>query len=166
MMTMNNNNKNKYNPNYTQTFKDSLVKRMLPPESISPKELSKETGVSQTSLKKWLDNASPQISTKAKTKFQIVIETYTMNEAELSAYARANGLYVQDIKQWRRSCETATDAEYVSVPELKQEISSDKKQIKKLEKELRYKEKALAETAALLVLSKKLEAMWTEKEED
>lgn len=43
-MTMGN-NKNKYNPNYTQEFKDSLVKRMLPPESISLKELSKETGV-------------------------------------------------------------------------------------------------------------------------
>lgn len=161
-----NNNKNKYNPNYTQEFKDSLVKRMLPPESISPKELSKETGVSQTSLKKWLNNVSPTISTKAKTKFQIVIETYAMNEAELSAYARANGLYVQDIKQWQKTCESATDTEYVSVPELKQEIATEKKINKKLEKELRYKEKALEETAALLVLSKKLEAMWTEKEED
>ena len=48
-MTMNN-NKSKYNPNYTQEFKDNLVKRMIPPESISPKELSKETGVTQTSL--------------------------------------------------------------------------------------------------------------------
>lgn len=165
MMTMNN-NKSKYNPNYTQEFKDSLVKRMLPPESISPKELSKETGVSQTALSTWLKNASPKISSKSKTKFQIVIETYAMNEAELSAYARANGLYVQDIKQWQNACENANDTEYVSVPELKQEIINEKKLNKKLEKELRYKEKALAETAALLVLSKKLEAMWLEKEED
>ena len=40
----------------------------------------------------------------------------------------------------------------------------DEKQILKLEKELRHKEKALAETAALLVLSKKLEAIWGDEE--
>lgn len=164
-MTMNN-NKSKYNPNYAQEFKYNLVKRMLPPESISPRELSKETGVSQTSLNSWLKNASPSISSKSKSKFQIVIETYAMNEAELSAYARANGLFVKDIKQWQKACESANDNEYVSVPELKDEIANEKKLNKKLEKELRYKEKALAETAALLVLSKKLEAIWMGKEED
>lgn len=165
MMTMNN-KKNKYNPNYTQEFKDSLVKRMLPPESISIKELSKETGVSKTSLTAWFKNASPTISSKSKTKFQIVLETYSLNEAELSAYARENGLYVKEIKQWQKACENANDTEYISVPELKQEMFCDKKHIKNLEKELKYKEKALAEAAALLVLSKKLEAMWREKEED
>jgi len=165
MMTMNN-NKSKYNPNYTQEFKDNLVKRMLPPENISSKELSKETGVSQTSLTSWLKNASPSISSKSKSKFQIVIETYPMNEAELSAYARANGLFVKHIKQWQKACESANDNEYVSVPELKEEIANEKKLNKKLEKELRYKEKALAETAALLVLSKKLEAICMVKEED
>ena len=163
---MNNNNKSKYNPNYAQEFKDSLVKRMLPPESISIKALAKETGVSRTSLKAWINKASPNISSKSKTKFQIAIETYALNEAELSAYARENGLYVNDIKQWQKVCENANDNEYISVPELKQEIASDKKQIKQLEKELRYKEKALAETAALLVLSKKLGAIWIEKEAD
>lgn len=165
MITMSN-SKNKYNPNYSQELKDSLVKRMLPPEGISPKELSKETGVSPTSLRTWLNNASPAISNKSKTKFQIVLETYSLNEAELAAYARANGLYIKDIKQWQKACESANDTEYVSIPELKQEIADEKKLNKKLEKELRRKEKALAESAALLVLSKKLEAMWREEEED
>ena len=36
---------------------------------------------------------------------------------------------------------------------------------KRLEKELQRKEKALAEAAALLVLRKKLEAIWGESEE-
>jgi len=42
----------------------------------------------------------------------------------------------------------------------------DKQKIKKLERELNRKEKALAETATLLVLSKKWEAIWGETEED
>jgi hypothetical protein len=42
----------------------------------------------------------------------------------------------------------------------------DKKRIRQLEKELQRKEKALAETAALLVLRKKVQAIWGDKEED
>ena len=43
-------------------------------------------------------------------------------------------------------------------------IVYDKKRIKALERELRRKEKALAEAAALLVLRKKLNALWAENE--
>ena len=49
----------------------------------------------------------------------------------------------------------------------KQQRQSDQKEIKQLKHELREKEKALAETAALLVLRKKLHAFWeTENEDD
>ena len=41
-----------------------------------------------------------------------------------------------------------------------QETRDDRRRIKELERDLRRKEKALAETAALLVLSKKLEALF------
>ena len=53
----------------------------------------------------------------------------------------------------------------VSKPERTQS-KQDKKQIKDLERELVRKEKALAETAALLVLRKKFNALWEEKEDD
>lgn len=43
---------------------------------------------------------------------------------------------------------------------------ADRKKIKKLERELNRKEKALAETAALLVLRKKLDALWETQSED
>jgi hypothetical protein len=43
---------------------------------------------------------------------------------------------------------------------------ADKKQIRQLEKELRRKERALAEAAALLVLRKKLKAFYGEDPED
>ncbi len=41
----------------------------------------------------------------------------------------------------------------------------DEKRIKALERELRQKEKALAETAALLVLRKKAQAIWGDEDE-
>lgn len=42
----------------------------------------------------------------------------------------------------------------------------DKKRIRQLEKDLQRKEKALAEAAALLILRKKAQAIWGDKEED
>ncbi|WP_419653125.1 hypothetical protein, partial [Thiolapillus sp.] len=45
-----------------------------------------------------------------------------------------------------------------------QELAQDEKRIKELERELKRKEKALAETAALLVLRKKAQAIWGDGE--
>jgi len=46
------------------------------------------------------------------------------------------------------------------------ETAADRKRIKELERKLRRKEEALAETAALLVLSKKLEAIFHKGEDE
>jgi hypothetical protein len=50
--------------------------------------------------------------------------------------------------------------------ELKESLKGEKNKVKKLEKELRIKEKALAETAALLVLRKKANAIWGDQKEE
>ena len=44
--------------------------------------------------------------------------------------------------------------------------AQDQREIKRLQKELRKKEKALAEAAALLLVTKKMQALWGEAEED
>lgn len=49
---------------------------------------------------------------------------------------------------------------------VKRQRKADQKEIKQLRRELREKEKALAETAALLVLRKKLDALWENDNED
>ncbi|MBA0169572.1 IS3 family transposase, partial [Pectobacterium sp. CFBP8739] len=50
--------------------------------------------------------------------------------------------------------------------EAKRQRQADQKAIKQLTRELRQKEKALAETAAILVLRKKLNALWENDQED
>lgn len=146
---------------YPDEFKESLVKRMLPPESISPTRLARECGVSKTSLRKWLNHAKGGNATKSK--FKIVVETYSMNEVELSSYCRKNGCYVEEVKEWTRQFEQSESIR--QIPDLRKEQAQSKEKIKKLERDLRRKEKALAETAALLVLSKKVEAIWGNSEE-
>ncbi len=45
----------------------------------------------------------------AADKFAAVVETASMNEAELSAYCRERGLYSEQIGEWRKACEQAND---------------------------------------------------------
>ena len=88
-------------------------------------------------------------------KFAAVLESAALNEAELSAYCRERGLYPEQIRQWREACEQANDWDKSQNQRLKEARKSDQQRLKELERELRKKDKALAETAALLVLSKK-----------
>ena len=88
-------------------------------------------------------------------KFATVLETASLNEAELGDYCRRQGLYAEQIQEWKQTCMNA-NASQIESDKLERERSKlDKKKIKKLERELHRKEKALAETAALLVLQKK-----------
>lgn len=168
---------NSKNRRYTKEQKEKLIARMLPPESISPSKLSVETGISKSTLATWKTKATvSQIkgtNTSNKTissreKFLIVMETYTMSENDLGKYCRENGLYVEEVKQWRSSCIAANDVtkNINKSSALEEQLKEEKKKSKELEKDLRRKEKALAETAALLVLRKKLDAIFEEKEED
>jgi predicted RNA-binding Zn ribbon-like protein len=83
-------------------------------------------------------------------------------EAELAEYGRRKGLFVEQIARWREVCMSAnaSSADRINPGAL----AAEKKRVRELEKELRRKEKALAETAALLVLSRKLEALQTRDE--
>jgi DNA-binding transcriptional MerR regulator len=99
-------------------------------------------------------------------KFSIVLETASLSEIELSEYCREKGLYPEQIKEWKQSCISGNQTQAQQRKQLAQERKADRKRIKELEKELKRKDAALAETAALLVLRKKLNAYWGEDEDN
>ena len=162
---------------YSEEFKEAQVKKMMQPNAVSIPELAKELGISSTSLYNWRKAyqnkgiavpAQTKQGTKwsAEDKFAVVVETISLNEADLGEYCRSKGLYAVEIKQWKQDALSG----YEKQGQQKQKISTVEKKneqkIKRLEAELRRKDKALAETATLLVLSKKCQAIWGENEED
>ena len=84
-----------------------------------------------------------------------------MNETELAEYARKKGLYVEQIKAWKDACMNANGGVAKEASRLNRELNDSEKERRKLEKE-----KALAEAAALIVLSKKANAIWGESEDE
>ena len=101
-----------------------------------------------------------------EAKFAVVVETATLSEAELSLYCREKGLYPEQVKSWKQDCLDGFSASPERKREELKQAKADRKQVRKLKKELRRKEKALAEAAALLVLRKKLNAFYEEDQED
>lgn len=160
---------------YTLEERKNIVNRLLAPESISVKSLADETGISRATLYRWRSQLNNNKSTTSKKmqnwssedKFHIVIETYALNEADLSAYCRQKGLYVEQIHNWREQCLHANKAsDPKDISKIQGELIQERNRSKQLAKELARKEKALAEAAALLVLEKKAQAIWGGDAED
>ncbi len=102
----------------------------------------------------------------SKAKFAVVLETAPLAEAELGEYCRAKGLYPEQVRAWRSTCESAMDPAAAVAGSMATARKGDQKRIRELEKDLRRKDRALAETAALLVLRKKAAAIWGEQEDE
>ena len=158
---------------YSKEFKEKVIARMFPPHNAGIPELSYETGIPKKTLYRWRNKYlkkqpmngedTPSASLSSNEKFHIVIETASLNEAELSEYCRKNGLYREQIEAWKTVCIEANEFRSGKVEREKSRMQARK--IKELESELRRKEKALAEAAALLVLKKKLQTLWEEGED-
>jgi len=95
-------------------------------------------------------------------KLAAVIETSALSEIELSQYCREKGLYPEQVKAWRQACLDGQASAMQQSQHERAQSKADKQRIRELERELNRKEKALAEAAALLVLRKKLHALWGE----
>ena len=154
---------------YSKGFKQRAVARLLPPESSPVEVVSREIGISTETLERWRSEAlaapSSDKTWTAAARFEAVIATAAMDEAAKNAWCRQQGVYPSELEKWRGSAvqALATPEETRATP---QQTRHDHHRIKELERELRRKDRALAETAALLVLSKKLSAIYGDNADD
>ncbi len=162
---------------YSKERKQAIIEKMMPPQNCSISKLKTETGISDATLYNWRkqakakglvvpgDGKNPE-DWSSEDKFTVVLETATLNEAELAKYCREKGLYADQIARWKGSCVQANATTEVQEKVSREHRRQDKAYIKELKRDLRRKEKALAEAAALLVLRKKANAIWGESEDD
>lgn len=160
---------------YAQEFKASVIAKMLPPNNGSVPEISRDTGIPKDTLYTWRrknrhfnatdrpDQGNPVNGYTSEDKYTMVVETAGLNEAELSTYCRRNGVYPEQITAWKNTCQQANRK--MPRSDNDQRLKAQARRIKELEADLRHKEKALAETAALLVLQKRVRALWGASED-
>jgi transposase-like protein len=101
-------------------------------------------------------------SWSAEEKLTALLEYEPLGEEERGKFLRAKGLHEAHLARWKK--------EFIEGLKLKPfaggKNDPQRKRIAALEKELRRKEAALAEAAALLVLKKKADAIWGERGEE
>ena len=165
---------------YSEAVKADVRRRMSPPHRQSVAQISAELGIHVVTLYNWrkawrLQGEVVPASEKdpegwgATDKFTVVLETSGLNATELSAYCRERGLYPEQVERWRQASQDANEKPVLTLKEqkeLERLRAQDQKEIKRLKQELRRKEKALAEAAALLIASKKIQAFWGEDGDD
>lgn len=173
---------------YTEGFRARMVERMTGPRAISANALSREVGIQQPTLSRWLREAGtvagvskkkskqkpgPEAASSAalartqwsaEEKVRVVLATSGMSDRDLGEFLRREGLHEEDLLRFREEVRNAAIAGLT--PTKKAARGDDQKRIKELERELKRKEAALAEAAAILVLRKKAAALWGGEGED
>jgi transposase len=154
---------------YSREFKDAVVKKILNRGDRTVLSVCEEAGVSKASTARWIEdcgnlgaNPSPRGRMKrtAEAKLKAVVDISNLAESEVGAYLRREGLYSNQVAEWR--------AEIVEYFETKPKFAKDERdeKIKNLEHEVLRKDKALAEASALLILQKKVDLIWGNRSGD
>jgi len=168
---------------FTQSFKIQAVEKALSRSGVTTlNDIARSLGIGCSTLNKWIVKARNQefdvVSTDEinrmtqdkrpqdwtlEERLNMVVACGPLNDEELSEYCREQGIYPHQVNQWKLDFVRGnTQKEKIVSPS---EIKLLKHENKALKKELNRKDKALAETAALLVLQKKVNAIWGNDED-
>lgn len=162
---------------FSEAFKSKMVQQMMGPNGISANALSAKCNVGQPTLSRWKREAQgtmgampKKVATPKPTaarriedwsseeRLRVVAESFRLSDGELGGFLRHEGLHEETLKQWRAAALEGL------VPH--RAARSDQKRVRELEKELKRKDRALAEAAAMLLLEKKLQGMWGAGDDD
>jgi len=157
---------------YSEVVKADVRRRMSPPHRQSVAKISSELGIHVITLYKWrkawrLQGEVVPASQKdpdglsATDKFTVMLETAGLNATELSVNCRERGLFSEQVARWRQAAQDANAQPLLTMADqkdLQKCHQEEQREIKRLQQELRRKDKALAAAAALLIASKKIQA--------
>lgn len=174
---------------YTEQFKARTVRRLVGPSAVSAVTLAGEVGIPQPTLSRWLREAgtltgvtnskrrpeaasggdvSPKQQRRpadwsAEERLRAVLEANGLSDGELGAFLRREGLHRAQLEQWRSAAIEALGARSTRKTPAR---AAAARRVRELEREVRRKDRALAEAAALLVLQKKVRALWADEDDD
>ena len=162
---------------YSTEYKSAIVNKLLGPKPPSIAELSKKVGIPQPTLYSWLKIAKSSeplgipkrvkrvANWTKKEKLKALLDTANMSEEQLNAFCRKNGLFAAQLEEW--TTELTDELEGKGASQQKSaKIKALETELNQLKKELKRKDKALAEASAVLFLKKKAQELWGEPEDE
>jgi len=164
----------------TNEFKIMVVEKALTrPEQTILSDIAQQYGIGKSTLSRWMNEVKQGKLTTNKTevtqekrpadwtleeKQQVLQASHGLSEQELGRYCREQGIYHHHLAQWKQ--ELMSQPKDDKLKQYKANIRELKNENKQLQRELRRKEKALAEAAAIIILKKKAQALFNQDEEN
>lgn len=162
---------------HSDEFREQALSKVRQRGTRSVRNIAEELNMSTGTLRKWwarsnhavmeatptaeLPCALPAESWAAAQRLLALKETHSLAGAALNAWCREKGLFEHQVIAWRDAfCAIAAPQSR----NIKQALRELQTRHDGLQRELRRKEKALAEAAALLVLQKKFQALWEDED--
>jgi transposase-like protein len=172
---------------YSEAFKARMVERMTTPGGFTALQLAREVGVPRGTLTRWRLEAGTVDSVSRKRpppenpgssaelperharsarewppaeKLRILGAAAQLKDEELGELLRREGLHMAQLDEWRAEVLAALG----QAPPPRKDPNAQR--LRELEHELARKDKALAEVTALLVLRKKLVALFDSSAEE
>jgi transposase-like protein len=152
---------------YTPEFKEHALRCVLSRSGSTIKNIAADLNMMSSTLKGWMKEQRKAVSTPktaahftADERLTALHQTFSLSPEALNAWCRERGLFASQLQQWRKdfiasSVEVSAQANAVELRKLKVLHAN-------VERDLRRKDQALAETAALLVLQKKFQALFSD----
>ena len=171
---------------YSEEYKARMVQRMLLPGGPTAMDVARETNVPHGTLCRWRIEAG-KVSDMGKKrppktegvpaseserdlrssrewapseKLRVIAAASQLKDDELGALLRREGIHLAQLEEWRSDMLASLGR---PTPRSK---GLEAKRIRELEREVARKDKALAEITALLVLQKKLQALFASSAEE
>lgn len=160
---------------YSIQVKEAVLQKVLQGNK-SHHEIAMEYGVGRSTLGNWLRqykrNGAIELKSKEKRprdwtseeRLTALMTTGSMSPEECASWCRKKGIFPHHLEQWKK--DAISGMSNTADKQQREKEQQYKKEISSLKRDLSRKEKALAETAALLVLKKKAQAIWGGPEED
>ena len=159
---------------YSIGFRNGVLKKVLPPENRSVREIAEENGLSEQTIRNWMQqskNGNLELITgksspnhrSSSEKMKLLLESKQVSNESIGQWLREHGLHSEHLPLWEQEMLDVVSDKSDKRKEQNAELVKENKHLKK---ELARKEKALAEMAALLVLKKKADKLWGDKEDD
>ena len=165
---------------YSAKFKESILAKALASNAPSPVKLAQEANIPYGTLHTWIQMSkkknqinqekapslpsSRPVDQSAQAQLRAVLDTMDKTASEKAAYCRQHGFYIHQLDEWKEQILNGLG----KTPSKKAKAEHQQLMLenKRLQRDLKRKDKALAEVSALLILKKKADLIWGEEEED
>lgn len=163
---------------YSREFREQALGKVRQRGTRTVEDVALELNMSVGTLRKWVGRSNRHdagtssvvtelpaaLAAQAWSPAQRLLalqESHGLSDEALHAWCREKGLFEHQLRAWREAFCGVTALESRESRAALRELQN---QNDGLQRELRRKEKALAEAAALLVLQKKYQALWEDEE--